>query len=409
MSDGDKILERAVEILGALVAFDTTSSLSPDIARSNLALIRYVREFLRAIGLESEIVQNPKSSGKSCLWATIGPDAKEGGIVLAGHTDVVPVQRERWESDPFTLTERDGKLYGRGSCDMKAFIACAMAFLESLAQRRMIDSLKIPLHLALTYDEEITMEGAERLTEWLRGRDVRPAWVWIGEPTGMCVVDAHKGVAEYRATIIGKACHAGLPHLGLSAIACACDLTRAVAEQERRKMEAPFENSRFLPPYTTFNVGRIQGGQASNIVAGSCKVAWQIRVHPGDETAQIQRQRIEAEVNGKWSELFGKFPGTKMETSVVCDIPPLEPSPDNPATKALWEMLGGEPQAVSFATEGGIFQKIGAPMKTPVVICGPGDIAVAHTDHEHVTREQLALCLNAMDRALGPSFPRTGF
>lgn len=400
MANADKILGRTIEILGTLVAFDTTSSTSPEFARPNLPLILYVRDFLYNLGIASEIIENAQNSCKACLWATIGSDSKEGGIVLAGHSDVVPVQRERWEGDPFKLTERGGKLYGRGACDMKGFIACALAFLEDLSACGQLGKLKLPLHLALTYDEEITMEGAESLTVWLRKRGYRPSWVWIGEPTSMRMIDAHKGVAEYGVEIVGKACHSGLPHLGLSAVACACDLAQAIGERQRQKRAAPFAHSRFTPPYTTFNVGKIEGGQAANIVAGSCRVSWQVRVHPGDEAAQTQREHMEAEIRGKWADAFAAFPGTGLSTTVVCDIPPLEPTPDNPAVAALRHVLEGEPQAVSFATEGGIFQKIAAPGQTPIVICGPGDIAVAHSDYEHVAREQLALCLKAMDKAL---------
>lgn len=400
MSDANKPLARAIEILETLVAFDTTSSLSPDTAKSNIPLIEHVQAFLAKLGVASEIIRNQGNSGHACLWANLGPDRKEGGIVLAGHTDVVPVQRDRWQSDPFHLTEREGKLYGRGACDMKAFIACALAFIEGLSARNLIGNLKEPLRLALTYDEEITMEGAERLIEWLQARGIRPAWVWIGEPTMMTPVDAHKGVAEYGVKITGKACHSGLPHLGLSAVACACDLAQAIMGAQRRKESAPFANSRFTPPYTTFNVGKIEGGQAANIIAGSCSMSWQVRAHPGDEPAQAQRQKIESALQATWSELFAKTPGTGLETMIVCDIPPLEPTPDNPAIAALGKALGREPKTVSFATEGGIFQKIAFPEQTHVVICGPGDIAVAHTDYEYVTPEQLGLCLTAMDEIL---------
>ncbi|MER2519869.1 MAG: acetylornithine deacetylase [Bdellovibrionales bacterium] len=399
MPENDDLrLKRTIEILGELVAFDTTSALSSEVAKPNRPLIDFVRNFLEKLGIASTIVATEDQPGKACLWATIGPDSKEGGIVLAGHTDVVPVQRDRWQSDPFTLTERDGKLYGRGACDMKAFIACALSFIEDRAINQRLGQLKAPLRLALTYDEEITMAGAQRLTEWLQEQGMRPSWVWIGEPTTMRIVDAHKGVAEYNVEITGKACHSGLPHLGVSAIACACEIAQSIAAKQAEKQSLPFANSRFAPPYTTFNVGKIEGGQAANIVAGSCRMAWQVRIHPGDETAQTLRQSIETKTTKKWGKIFAEFPGTGLKTTTVCDIPPLEPTPENPASAALETALGGKPQTVSFATEGGIFQKIAAPQQTPIVICGPGDIAVAHSDHEHVTKDQLALCLDAMDK-----------
>jgi acetylornithine deacetylase len=371
-------------LLAKLVSFDTTSM------KSNRACIDFVRDYLEALKIKSEILASEDGT-KACLWATIGPPQK-GGIVLAGHSDTVPVEGQDWTSDPFKLAERDGKLYARGSCDMKGFIACALAAAGEFANK----PLKKPLHLAFTYNEETDMAGAARLTDYMRAQELKPEWAWIGEPTGLHVVDSHKGVAMFATHIEGVQGHSGQPDKGLNAIELGAQfmtiLMRVAAERKGR----PFPNSRFDPPYTTFNLGIIEGGTAENIIAGHCRIQWQARAHPGDDlgAALAEIDRLAAtEIKPRFTAFA---PRAGMKTCTCFDIPPLIPDKDNPGERVLARLTGHRPEAVSFATEAGFFQKIGVP----AIICGPGYIAQAHQADEYVERTQLKAAADLIHRVV---------
>lgn len=372
-------------LLARLVGFDTTSS------RSNRACIDFIRDYLDGFGIQSTIIAG-NDGAKACLWATIGP-AEGQGLVLSGHSDVVPVAGQNWTSDPFTLAERGGKFYGRGACDMKAFIACALAVVPGLAKR----NLQRPIHLAFTHDEETNMEGAKNLTAHLKSEGIAPSWVWIGEPTELNLIDSHKGTSFFETEITGIPGHSSKPDMGLNAIELGADFVNILRRVAQSRKNKPFPGSRFDPPYSTFNPGIIEGGTAENIIAEHCRIVWQVRSHPGDEIGATLDE-IERAAAKDIKPRFKAFaPRAGMTTCTCSSIPALLPTPGNPGEEILKRLTGkNEAQAVSFATEGGFYQQLGAP----VIICGPGSIDQAHKADEFVSREQLTACASLLERTL---------
>ena len=362
-----------------LVAFDTTSS------KSNLALIDAVRGYLAAHGVDSRLIPD-ESGAKANLFATIGP-AVEGGVALAGHTDVVPVEGQPWTSPPFTLAERDGRLYGRGTSDMKSFIAIALALVPEFQKR----GLKRPLHLCLSYDEEVGCFGMPRLLARL-GRELpKPALAIIGEPTEMKVVHAHKGVWSQSTTITGRDGHSSAPQRGVNAIlymgrfiAYLEQLGDRLREQGMRGVPPGLE---FDPPWTTVGIGRIRGGTAMNIIPRTCTLDWELRVLPGVEPASI-RAEVDAWLR---DELLPRLQRDAPEASIVTDkiaaVPALQPE-ENGAAETLALRLTGANRAVTaaFASEAGQFQETGIS----AVMCGPGSIAQAHQPDEFISLAQVA-------------------
>ena len=363
-------------ILADLIAFDTVS------ARSNRPLIDYAAHYLRSHGVSVEVVPSPEQ-GKASLWATVGP-AVDGGLVLSGHSDVVPVEGQSWSSEPFTLSSRDGRVFGRGTADMKGFIACVLAavpdFLSTALQR--------PIHIALTYDEEIGCRGAPKLLEWLGRQSPRPSMAIIGEPTSMNVVSAHKGILVARTEIIGVEAHSSLAHMGVSAIALAA---RAIGllEAIEREVAGDRQDANFEPAYSTISVNRIGGGTAINILAGRAWFEWDVRTVPGvDAHAVLETfaSRLESKVIGP---LRAHFPGVGARTEVLADAPTLAPEVDGLAEALAKRLLStNETHAVAFAAEAGQFQRAGLS----TVLVGPGSIEQAHKADEYVELEQLARC-----------------
>ena len=362
-----------------LVAFDTTSS------KSNLALIDAVRGYLAAHGVESRLVPD-ESGAKANLFATIGP-AIEGGVALAGHTDVVPVEGQPWSSEPFTLAERDGRLYGRGTSDMKSFIAIALALVPEFQKR----GLKRPLHLCFSYDEEIGCFGMPRLLAKL-GRELpRPALAIIGEPTEMKVVHAHKGVWSQSTTITGRDGHSSAPQRGVNAIlymgrfiAYLERLGERLREQGMRGVPPGLE---FDPPWSTVGMGRIRGGTAMNIIPRTCTLDWEVRVLPGIEPAPI-RAEVDAWLRDELlPQLRRDAPEATIVTEKIAAVPALQPE-ENGVAETLALRLTGANRAVTaaFASEAGQFQETGIS----AVMCGPGSIAQAHQPDEFITLEQVA-------------------
>jgi acetylornithine deacetylase len=377
MSEVEKILTR-------LVGFDTTSS------KPNRACIDYIRDYLQSHGVKSEVLAS--DDGKACLFATIDENNKPG-IVLAGHSDVVPVDGQDWTSDPFTLTERNGKLYGRGSCDMKAFIACALAMVPELVKAK----LALPVHLAFTHDEETDMSGAARLTDYMKQQGIKPAWVWIGEPTLLHIIDSHKGVAAFQTTITGVPGHSGQPDKGLNALDLGMEFMQILLQTAQAKKDKAFKPSRFDPPYTSFNLGKLKGGTAENIIAEHFDLIWQARAHPGDDLDATLAE-IDRTAQAQFKSRFSAFaPKAGMKTCTCFNVPPLMPTKNNPAVKILGPLTGNiETEAVSFGTEAGFFQKLG----THVVVCGPGSIDQAHKADEFVEKTQLSSCVDLIRRVL---------
>jgi acetylornithine deacetylase len=370
-----------MELLTALVGFDTTS------AKSNLELIGFVESVLRGHGLAATRVASPDGT-KADLFATIGGEG-EGGIGLSGHSDCVPVEGQSWTSDPFTLTERGGKLYARGSCDMKGFIACVLAAVPLFKA----GEFKEPVHLILSYDEEVGCTGVRPLIAQL-GKDLpRPRAIIVGEPTSMAVIDAHKRIDAYRTTVHGREAHSSLPTLGVNAISAAAAL---IGEIDRIGAGlAKTENDpRFGPPFSTISVGTIKGGTAANLVPKTCAFHWQVRSLPSATPAVVPRDLTRFAEEALLPRMKRVTEEAGIETENLNFVPAFVAGSASEAV-ALALKLTGETKtgAVSYTTEAGLFELAGCP----AVICGPGDIAQAHAADEYVSLDQLEACLAFLD------------
>ncbi len=362
----------AREILGKLVAFDTTSRLS------NLALIEWVEAYLDAHGAAHRRVPSPDGA-KSNLLASLGP-AMEGGVVLSGHTDVVPVDGQPWSSDPFGLTERDGRLYGRGTCDMKGFLALALAAVPGLK------GATRPVHLAFSYDEEIGCLGAPAMIEVIRAQLPLPSVVVVGEPTDMQAVSGHKGIATFRVTVTGREAHSSQTHLGVSAVMEAIPLMASLkALGERLEREAD-PASPFTPKGATLTIGIVNGGTAHNILARECVFVFDLRTPPGLDH-RVLLAPFRAEVEALDRALKARAPEAGARVEARSDVPPFAPERDGAAEAFVRGLTGdnGPSRVVAFAAEAGQFQ--GAGFST--VICGPGSIEQAHQPDEYVEVDQM--------------------
>jgi acetylornithine deacetylase len=376
-------LTNTIEILTRLVAFDTTSR------NSNLPLIEWVEAHV--LPLKPHLRRVPNADGtKTNLIISFGPLDAPGGVVLSGHTDVVPVDGQDWSTDPWVLTERDGRLYGRGTCDMKGFAASALAFAPAMAKA----SLTAPIHIALSYDEEIGCLGAPSLVEVLNQHYAKPEAVIIGEPSDMGVVSGQKGLSTFYIEITGRAAHSSQVQQGVSAIMEAVPLLanlRALAEEVR--VNAP-KDSPFEPPGTTLTIGLIDGGTASNILAQSCNITWDMRFEVGDDP-QVHEARVAKWVAEVDASIKARAPegGARMMRRSLS--PAMAPETQG-AAEALARALTGDntTRAVAYATEGGIFQ--GGGLST--VICGPGSILQAHQPDEFIEISQLAASCEFMER-----------
>lgn len=364
----------ALEILERLIAFDTTSR------SSNLALIEWVEAYLDRHGVPHRRVPNAEGT-KSNLMAVIGP-AIDGGVVLSGHTDVVPVDGQAWSTDPFKLTERDGRFYGRGTCDMKGFLALALAAVPELAAGRAAR----PVHLAFSYDEEIGCLGAPAMIEVIARETPKPALVVVGEPTDMVAVNGHKGIATFTVTVHGREAHSSQTQQGVSAIMEAIPLMASLkALGDRLEREAD-PASPFTPKGATLTIGVIHGGTAGNILARECQFLFDLRCPPGLDPLQLLAP-FHAEVAALDAALKARAPEAGVTLQRRSLTPPLSPEP-NGAAEAFARRLAGDngpPRAVAFAAEAGQFQQAGFS----TVICGPGSIAQAHQPDEFVERSQL--------------------
>jgi acetylornithine deacetylase len=365
------------DLLARLVAFDTTS------AKSNLALIVFVEDHLKGHGIASTLVPSPDGT-KADLFATIGPEG-QGGVGLSGHSDCVPVAGQRWTSDPFSLTERDGKLYGRGTCDMKGFLACVLASVPLFKAR----NLEEPVHIIISYDEEVGCTGVRPLIARL-GHDLpRPRAVIVGEPTGMAVIDAHKRIDAYRTRVTGREAHSSMPGLGVNAITAAAAL---IGELERLGADIATKQNdpRFEPPYSTVFVGTIEGGTAHNIVPKDCEFQWQVRGLPSAAPAEVPRDLTDFAKTALLPRMRQAAKEAGIETETEGSVPAFVAAPASGAVALALQLTGAEEtQAVSYTTEAGLFEQAGCPS----VICGPGNIAQAHAADEYVSVAQLDSCM----------------
>ena len=372
----------AKELLARLVAFDTTSF------RTNIPLIEFVEAYLAGQGIDSHRVPTPDGL-KASLFATIGP-GDAGGMALSGHTDVVPVAGQDWDSDPFTLVERDGKLYGRGTCDMKGYLACALAMVPDLKARK----LKVPFHIAFSYDEEVGCTGVRPMIAELGKSLPLPRYVFVGEPSKMAVVDAHKGPVRWRVEVTGRAAHSSMPHYGVNAIAYAGRLIAELGRMEE-ELKASTRNPRFDPPWTTMQITRIEGGTASNVVPVPCWFGWETRALPGFDPMTLDRQLKAFAAEKCVPEMQRVAPETGIKITATNSVPAYAAETRSGIVPLTLKLAGQNGTlAVSYCTEAGLFQDGGAP----AIICGPGDIAQAHTANEFVHVEELEKCLRFLGR-----------
>jgi acetylornithine deacetylase len=376
-----------VAILERLVACPTVSR------DPNLPLIDWVRNYLADHGVESHLV--PDATGrKSNLFASVGP-TEEGGLVLSGHTDVVPIDGQAWSSDPFKLTARGSRLHARGACDMKGFIAAALSRVPVYKGAK----LQRPVHLMFSYDEEVGCLGAPSMIAAAQESLPKPAVVIVGEPTGMRVANQHKGICTVRTRVTGIEAHSSLTHHGESAVMLAADLIAHLGDRARKlasKAGAGMRAQAFEPPYTTLSVNRIEGGTAINILAAACEFGWDIRAVPGDAPTAILDE-LATFSNARLAALLKEGKTCLIETVMQANVPPLE------VESGVAEQLARaasqsstEPIAVPYATEGGQFQRAG----WSTVVCGPGSIEQAHKPDEFIERSELQACEAFLDRAI---------
>ncbi len=385
MSETAIVSEDVRAMIARLIAFDTTSR------NSNLDLIHDVRDYLKGLGVDSHLSFDDEG-GKANLYATLGPSDR-GGIALSGHTDVVPVDGQDWTGDPFEVSERDGRLYGRGTCDMKSFIAIALAYAPRFLER----GLKTPIHYCLSYDEEVGCKGVPRMLDFLTAQPVKPIGCIVGEPTDMKVITGHKGKLSCRAHVKGFEAHSSLAPKAVNAVQAAARAVARLADMAARKTaEGPFDQDYDIP-HTTVHVGTIQGGTALNIVPADCSFEFEFRCLPEDDPHALL-----AEVQGYACDelepaMRAIAPGTGFTWETMSSFPGLDIANDSDIVTLVKALAGANATGkVAFGTEAGLFNDRGIP----AVICGPGSIEQAHKPDEFVALDQVALCVRFMDRLL---------
>ncbi len=371
------------DILEQLLAFDTVS------ARPNIELMGYVRDLLADAGIVATLIPDP-SGGKANLYASVGPEG--AGVMLSGHTDVVPVEGQAWTVPPFAMTEKDGRIYGRGAADMKGFVACAIAAMIAASKRE----LRVPLHLALSYDEEIGCMGVGSLIEMLKAAPMRPRLCIVGEPTGMQVATGHKGKVALRATCTGREGHSALAPMALNALHLAVDFVNAVRVLQADVAANGLRDGDYDVPYSTLHVGKLNGGVQVNIVPNTAVVDFEIRSLAGEDVlGLIERLREAAEAIV--APLRAEFPEAAIVIERLWDYPGLGTPSEAAVVNFVKSLTGANGTIkVAFGTEGGLFD---ARLGIPTVICGPGSMAQGHKPDEYVSAEQLAKC-EAMMAAL---------
>lgn len=385
-------------ILDRLIAFPTVSR------SGNRALVEYVRALVEPAGARVELTDDGDSAN---MWISVGPDDAPG-LVLSGNSDVVPVAGQAWSRDPFALHGEDGRLYGRGTADMKGFLASAIRTVLIAARR----PLTTPLHLAISFDEEIGCVGVRSLLPLLAARPVRPLLVWIGEPTGLALANGHKGKAAYRVTATGRAAHSALTPQGLNAIHLAADFVGALRAAQQDLIARTVPDPAYDVGYSTIHVGTIRGGEALNIVPVTCTLDFEIRNLATDDPHAIEavlRDRAEAIV-APWR---ARFPEAAITIEQVNAYPGLDTR--HPAALALARAVSGHNGAeikLAFGTEGGLFAQA---LGVPAVICGPGSMDQGHKADEFVTEEQMARCdamllrlIDRLEAGLGSYFSMQG-
>lgn len=367
----------SLDLLERLVAFPTVSR------DSNLALIGFIRDYLAGHGVASELFLNAEGT-KANLFATLGPTDR-GGVVLSGHTDVVPVDGQAWTRDPFRLSESEGRLYGRGTADMKGFIASVLAAVPAfLAQ-----PLRLPVHLAFSYDEEVGCLGVRSLLGALAQRPNRPRLCLIGEPTELRPVLGHKGKLAMRCQVHGAACHSAYAPQGVNAIEYAARLIGHLGEIGEELARPEHHDPRFDPPYSTVQTGLIEGGRALNIVPAECRFDFEVRALPGFDAQQVATRLDRYAQAELVPRMQAVQPGTGIRFEPLGSYPGLATDAASEAAELVALISGSRDfGTVAFGTEGGLFHEAGIP----TVVCGPGSMDQGHKPDEFVTLAQLEAC-----------------
>lgn len=363
-----------IETVSRLVAFDSTSR------NSNLHIIDYLKDILSGLGADCRLTHNDDGK-KANLYATLGP-ADRPGIMLSGHTDTVPTEGQAWSSDPFKLVERDGALYGRGSADMKSFIALAVALAPDFLAR----GLEMPLHFAFSYDEEVGCLGVRRLIADLADLPVKPRLCIVGEPTGMKVVAGHKGKRNFSCTVHGKECHSALAE-GVNAVEAAAEMIAHIKGMQREiRRDGPFDPA-YEPPYTTLHTGVIEGGRALNIVPNHCQFEFEIRALPRQDADALTDRILSYAREALEPEMKAVHPASGFDFTLMNDTDGFDLTDELEAVRLVTELTGDNRTGrVSFGTEAGLFNNAGIP----TVVCGPGYIEQAHKPDEFISLDQLA-------------------
>ena len=378
-------LQKTIAVLDELISFDTTSR------ESNLALIAHIQSYLDNLGIESRLTHDSTGS-KANLWATIGPDVK-GGVVLSGHIDVVPVDGQDWSADPFKMRQSDGKLIGRGVVDMKGFVAVALAIAPEMKRR----NLNIPIHFAFSYDEEVGCIGVRGLIDDVVENLPLPRAVIVGEPTLMKIIGGHKGSRSMRSVVRGIPAHSSDPRLGANSIMAAARLVTFLEDLQKDLADNADPNSPFDPPYTTIDLGIINGGTANNIIPEFTTVQWGFRELPTDDADALEqrvRDHIANEIDPGLKKVSDK---AGVTTEKYNTVPGLRPDADSPAEQLIRHLSGlNESGTVSFGTEAGLFQQAGMP----AVVYGPGSIEQAHQPDEFIEISQLGECVDFVYKML---------
>jgi acetylornithine deacetylase len=380
-------LGRAIDLLADLVAFSTITG------RPNDDLIGYIQTYLEAHG--ARVLLDVADDGERMnLFASIGPQC-DGGLVLSGHTDVVPASPDGWTGDPFTLRRADGRLYGRGAVDMKGFVAIALAMVPDIVAVK--DKLRVPVHLAFTFDEEVGCFGSERMPAFLAHHGIAPEMAIIGEPTEMRPFIGHKGGMELTAEVIGTAGHASKPAGTVNAIYYAARLINFINQTAADIASRPDETSPFDPPYTSLSVGQIVGGEARNVIPASCRFDWEIRPLPLDDPHAVLARVQDFVDQVLVPEMQAISPDAGITNRIICDVPGMEARPHSVAAELIARLWTNEtPDVVSFGTDGAYFQQAG--MET--IVFGPGGMAQMHQPDEFIEEAAVQQGLQFLDRVL---------
>ncbi len=388
-SEGAKLttaLDETVGILERLVGFESVSG------RPTHGIVGYIKDYLEGLGIEATLSYDDEGE-RANVFATIGPEV-DGGVVLNGHTDVVPVEGQNWSADPFTLTRKDERLFGRGSVDMKGFLACVLGSVPGFKGA----GLKKPIHIAFSYDEETGGYGMPVLLEHMAGKPFRPSVVIVGEPTEMKIITGHKGGYEMRTEISGFEVHSSNPFRGVNAISAAGKLIAKIEEICARFAANPYPNSPYDPPFTTANVGIIEGGAARNATAGWCNFDWEFRPMPGEDGDKVVEELKAYAAEELLPAMKAVNPAADIKIIVESPVPPLDDSNATEARAFVSEVTGlNSEDVVSFGTDAGYFS--GAGFST--VVFGPGSITRAHQPDEYIEIGELAQGLDFLKKVGG--------